>query len=282
MATITTMNTTTKNPTIKISLLVVVIDTMHKAEGYDIGFIQVGQLSIWSAVRPEKQVDPSAPLFPSAAFISLFDTSDRAAARISILNLHPYRDRCITDHPGQTTLQRRFCPPYFSSRQEVPSIHHPLDKLPLAHYRPIQGARGVQEKNARLTETTEFIETTKIEDGILRLKYLQKKQLRFSNMTRYQVLYISCYNFHISRFNRCRKILKCHNIFPSVHFHASGILHYMKQPMTQASLAVWDDVLRMCYLGKRDNKGNQCKKQTEDGKTYQLPPIFKAFSFWKY
>jgi len=36
-----------------------------------------------------------------------------------------------------------------------------------------------------LTETTEFIETTKIEDGILRLKYLQKKQLRFSNMTRY-------------------------------------------------------------------------------------------------
>ena len=54
MATITTKNTTTKIPTIKISLLVVVIDTMHKAEGYDIGFIQVSQLSIWSAVKPKK------------------------------------------------------------------------------------------------------------------------------------------------------------------------------------------------------------------------------------
>ena len=53
MATIYTIkNTTTKIPTIKISLLVVVIDTMHKAEGYDIGFIQVSQLSIWSAVKP--------------------------------------------------------------------------------------------------------------------------------------------------------------------------------------------------------------------------------------
>ena len=54
MATIYTIkNTTTKIPTIKISLLVVVIDTMHKAEGYDIGFIQVSQLSIWSAVKPK-------------------------------------------------------------------------------------------------------------------------------------------------------------------------------------------------------------------------------------
>ena len=63
MATIYTIkNTTTKIPTIKISLLVVVIDTMHKAEGYDIGFIQVSQLSIWSAVKPKNQVDLSAPL----------------------------------------------------------------------------------------------------------------------------------------------------------------------------------------------------------------------------
>ena len=36
-----------------------------------------------------------------------------------------------------------------------------------------------------MTETTKFIGTTKKEDRILWLKYLQKKQLRFSNMTRY-------------------------------------------------------------------------------------------------
>ena len=30
-----------------------IFDSMHKAEGYDIGFIQVSQLSIWSAVKPE-------------------------------------------------------------------------------------------------------------------------------------------------------------------------------------------------------------------------------------